>query len=98
MGTARDIALIFLSLEALVIALVPLALIGGLAYGLFYLTKLAREYLHKAQGYVQQGYDVVERTSRQVAAPFIKAHAAWSAASALARGVYRRISGNESEV
>ena len=29
MGTARDIALIFLSLEALVIALVPMVIIAG---------------------------------------------------------------------
>lgn len=76
MGTARDIALIFLSLEALVIALVPLAIFAGLAYGVYKLTQITRTYLQLAQSYAQKAYDVVERASIAVAEPFIRVHAA----------------------
>ena len=74
MGTARDIALIFLSLEALVIVLVPVLLISALAYGVYRLTGLTREYLRIAVSYAQQAYDYVEDLSKKITAPFIKMH------------------------
>lgn len=91
MGTARDIALIFLSIQALVVALVPLAIFGALAYGVFKLIGLTRTYLRKAQVYAQQAQYAVERASRAVAEPFIKAHAAWNAASAVLQSLNRRV-------
>ena len=72
MGSARDIALIFLSLEALIVALVPMLIISGLAYGVYRLTGFARVYLRKAQVYAQLAYDYVEKASAAIAAPFIK--------------------------
>ena len=90
MGTARDIALIFLSLEALVIALVPLAIISGLAYGVYKLAQLAREYLRLAQVYVQKAHDYVERASSAVAEPFIRVHAAARAVTTMAERLIRR--------
>ena len=74
MGTARDIALIFLSLEALVIAVIPLLLIGGLAYGIYYLRKLMKEYLVVGQGYAEKLRLKVEEVSASIADPMIKAH------------------------
>jgi hypothetical protein len=91
MGTARDIALIFLSLQAMVIALVPLAIFGALTYGVYKLVGLTRKYLRKAQVFAQQAHYAVERASRAVAAPFIKAHAAWEAAGAILHGLNRRV-------
>ncbi len=90
MPTARDIALIFLSLEALVIALVPLVIFSGLAYGVYRLHRLAKTYLQKAQGYAQQAQDTVERASQAVARPMIRAHAAGSQATAMVRKLTRR--------
>lgn len=90
MPTARDIALIFLSLEALVIALIPLALLSGLAYGVYMLHKLAKVYLQKAQGYAQQAYDAVEQASRKVAEPFIWVHAQASMVTAMIHSLTRR--------
>jgi hypothetical protein len=91
MGTARDIALIFLSLEALVIALVPLAIFGALAYGVYKLIGVTRTYMRKGQVLAQQAHYAVERASRAVAEPFIKAHAAWEAAVAVVQGIHRRV-------
>ena len=90
MGTARDIALIFLSLEALVIALVPMLIIAGLAYGVFRLTGLARVYLRKAQTYTQLAYDYVEKASVAVAAPFIKANSSVRQVTAIVQRLTRR--------
>jgi hypothetical protein len=91
MGTARDIALIFLSLQALVIALVPLAIVGALAYGVFKLVGLTRRYMRMAHMYAQQAQYAVERASRAVAEPFIKAYAVWDAAAAVLQGLNRRV-------
>lgn len=75
MPTARDIALIFLSLDGLVMALVPLALISGLAYGVYRLHRVAKVYLRKAQLGMQRVNDVVDSASRRVTQPLIKSHA-----------------------
>ncbi len=91
MGGARDIALIFLSLEALVIALIPLVLVSGLAYGIYRLHRLTRTYLQLAQVYAQQANDAVGRASRAVAEPLIRAHAAWCAGTAVLTYLIRRI-------
>ncbi|MGC9349800.1 MAG: hypothetical protein ACP5JG_16800 [Anaerolineae bacterium] len=90
MGTARDIALIFLSLEALVVALIPLVLIGGLAYGVYRLHRVTKVYLQKAQVYAQRANDFVEEASHRVAAPFILAHSAASMISTMVSNLLRR--------
>jgi hypothetical protein len=90
MPTARDIALIFLSLEALVIALIPLALLSGLAYGVYLLHGLVKVYLQKAQVYAQQVYDFVEQGSKKVAEPFIWVHAKASMVTAMIHTLTRR--------
>ena len=74
MPTARDIALIFLSLEALVMALIPLVLIGGLAYGVYRLHRWTQSSLRLAQIFVYKAHDEVERWSEKMAAPLIAMH------------------------
>ncbi len=74
MGTARDIALIFLSLQALIIALVPLAILSALAYGVYRLCGITRHYLQIAQHYTQKFHTTVERLSRSLVSPLIRAH------------------------
>ncbi len=91
MGTARDIALIFLSIQALVISLIPLAIVGALAFGVYKLIGLTRKYLRKAQVIAQQVQYAVERASRAVAEPVVKAHAAWHAAGAVLHSLNRRV-------
>jgi len=74
MGNARDIALIFLSIEALVMALVPLVVLAGLAYGVYWVRGKVTAGLHIAQQYARQGYTAVENASLAVAKPFIVLH------------------------
>ena len=74
MGTARDIALIFLSLEALVISIIPLFLLSALAYGVYRLQKLVKQYLKLGQIYAQKAHAYVEQASRKVVDPFIRVH------------------------
>jgi len=74
MGTARDIALIFLSLQALVVALVPLVILSALAYGVYRLCGLTRHYLQVAQSYAQKFHSSVERLSRSLVSPMIRVH------------------------
>ncbi len=91
MGTARDIALVFLSMEALVIALIPLAILSGLAYGIYRLHRLVRDYLRLAQVYAQRANDWVEDVSKQVAEPFVRMHALAAAVATVARHIKRRL-------
>jgi hypothetical protein len=74
MGIARDIALVFISLEALVIVLIPLLLIGALAYGVYRLRLLVREYLRVALGYAQQVNDTVNASAKSITDRFISIH------------------------
>jgi hypothetical protein len=90
MPTARDIALIFLSLEALVIALVPLAIAVGLAYGTYRLHRLVRVFLRKGQVAMQRVNDSVSRASDRLTRPLIDAHAAGSRASVTLKKLTRR--------
>jgi cell shape-determining protein MreC len=74
MGVARDIALVFLSLQALIIVLVPLILISALAYGVYRLRLLIREYLRLAVSYVQKANDSVNRVAKSITDRFISIH------------------------
>lgn len=89
MPTARDIALIFLSLEALVMALLPLVIISALAYGVYRLHRLARVYLRKAQLGMQRVNDVAERVSQRVTRPLISGQAAASRVMATVKKLRR---------
>ena len=77
MGIARDIALIFLSLEALAMGLVPLILLGGLAYGLYRLKAPLRNGLRKGQEYAAKMAASAEKISHTVTRPFISLYGAW---------------------
>jgi hypothetical protein len=90
MGTARDIALIFLSLEALVIALIPLALLSALAYGVYRLQKLAKQYLKLGQVYARKAHAYVEQASRAVVNPLIRVHTKAQMATTMAEKLISR--------
>ncbi len=72
MGTARDIALIFLSLEAFIASLIPLAIFGGLAYGVYRLRVWTKNGLQTAQAYAQIAHEHVEKASRTVVEPLVR--------------------------
>ncbi len=81
MGVARDIALVFLAVQALAAALVPLAFIVALAYGMFRLIPAVRRFLLRAQQSVFHVYEVVDDVANKAVSPLIALHAsvAWIA-------------------
>jgi hypothetical protein len=88
MGVARDIALIFLSLEALIGVLIPLLLIGALAYGVYRLRRLVKEYLQIAVGYAQIANDRVNQVAKSITDPFIKIHTGFAKVSGMLKRLF----------
>ncbi len=71
----RDISLIFLIVQALLLSLVPLAIVGGMAYGMYRLHAVVRRLFARVRSIVAIVHMQVERASATVAAPLISAHA-----------------------
>lgn len=88
MSIARDIALVFLSLEALIIVLIPLLLIGALAYGVYRLRFYVRKYLRLAVGYAQQANDAVNDVAGKITNPFINVHAGTAKIAGMAKRLF----------
>jgi hypothetical protein len=76
MATLRDLSLILLAVEAFVMALVPLALLGGLVYGLWWLHRHENlpTWLQLAQAYLSVGRAYVELAMRAVIRPILLVH------------------------
>ncbi len=76
MTTIRDFSLILLAVEAFVLALMPLALFGGLVYGLWWLQRHENlpSWLKLAQAYLALGQAYVELAMRAVVRPFLLIH------------------------
>ncbi len=73
MAWIRDLAIILLAIEAFIVALLPLVVVGGLVYGVWQL--LRREnlptWLKMAQAYLDLGLAYVELAMAYVIQPFI---------------------------
>jgi hypothetical protein len=72
---AAHIAVILLSIEAFVLLLIPLAITGGLWYGVRWLRRKLPPLFAQARKYLAQAHLYAERGSATAAAPFIAAHA-----------------------
>jgi len=68
MNVLRDLSVILLAAEAFILTLIPLALFGGLVYGMWWLLKhenlptwlrMMREGVNKLQSYVEQAMRAV---------------------------------------
>ncbi len=94
MGLARDIALIFLGLEALAIGLVPLVMLAGLAYGVYRLRELTKVGLRKLQAIAEKIASGAEKGSHAVARPFISLHSSWHGLISMIRFVIGRRAAN----
>ncbi|HDQ73501.1 MAG TPA: hypothetical protein ENN19_15610 [Chloroflexi bacterium] len=73
MAWIRDLAIILLAIEAFIVALVPLLIVGGLVYGMWWL--LRREnlpaWLKMAQAYLDLACAYVKLAMAHVIRPFI---------------------------
>ncbi|MDY7075694.1 MAG: hypothetical protein SXV54_02090 [Chloroflexota bacterium] len=77
MSLLRNLSLILLAGEAFVIALMPLALFGGLVYGLWWLQRHENlpTWLKLAQTYVALGQSYVELAMQAVVRPILRIQA-----------------------
>jgi hypothetical protein len=73
MTVLRDFALILLTAEAFVLALVPLVLLGGLVYGSWWLRRHENlpSWLRLAQSYVALGQAYVELAMAAIVRPIL---------------------------
>ena len=78
MTVLRDLSLILLAVEACAVALVPLALLGGLVYGLWRLGRHENlpSWLRLAQAYLALGLAYVELAMSAVVRPILLVHSA----------------------
>ena len=78
MNTLRDLALIVLAAEAFIAALVPLALAGGLVYGMWWLMRPDHlpAWMRLAQAYLALGLAYVELAASMLARPVFAVHSA----------------------
>ena len=76
MITLRDLSLILLAVEAFALALVPLVLLGGAVYGLWYLQRHENlpSWLKVAQAYLALGRAYVELAMRAIIRPILLVH------------------------
>ncbi len=90
LGTARDIALIVLGIQALAVALIGFILLAALAYGLYRLKLWLRDALRQLTAYARLGHRYVEQFSRKLAAPFIAAESKVAQGQAIMRALRQR--------
>lgn len=76
MTVLRDLSLILLAGEAFVMALVPLALLGGAVYGLWRLRRHENlpSWLRLAQAYLALVRSYIEQAMRAVVRPILRVH------------------------
>ena len=74
-GTWRDISLIWIILPLMVIALIPLALIGGLVYGVTRLLGITPGYMLQLQAIFEKIAATTEQISQKTRLPFDKIRA-----------------------
>jgi hypothetical protein len=87
MNVLRDVSVILLAAEAFIFILIPLALFGGLAYGVWRLRRHRNlpTWLGIARNYLMTGLSYVERATEAVTRPVFAVHGARAAVEAWIR-------------
>lgn len=72
--TARDVSVILLALEFMVLAAVPLVILYFITRGLRHVVREARPFLRQVVGYADQGLHAIEKGLSAIARPFVWLH------------------------
>jgi hypothetical protein len=82
MAILRDLSIILIAIEAFVIALMPLIVLGALIYGLWWLRRHENlpRWLKMARAYESLGQAYVELAAAYVVRPFLFVHSALATA------------------
>ena len=97
MTTLRDLSLILLASGAFVLALVPLALLGGAVYGMWYLQRHENlpSWLRLAQAYLALGRAYVELAMRAVIRPILLVHSILATVQGWLGAIVKSITGRQ---
>ena len=92
MNVLRDLSVILLAAEAFVLILIPLALFGGLVYGVWRLLRHGNlpTWLRMAREYLMMGLSYVEMAMGAVTKPVFAVHGAFATVKAWIRGITAR--------
>jgi hypothetical protein len=92
MNVLRDLSLILLAAEAFAVILIPLALFGGLVYGVWRLLRHQNlpTWLRVAREYLMTGLTYIERAMEVVTKPVLAVHGAFATIEAWVRAVTAR--------
>ena len=80
-----DTSLIFLLIPTMILALIPLALLAGLAYGIIAFNKMLPQYFFKAQGALRKVQDGVRIGADKLVEPVIRIESMIAALGVLKR-------------
>jgi len=97
MSLLRDLSLILLAGGAFVLALVPLALLGGAVYGMWYLQRHENlpSWLRLAQAYLALGRAYVELAMRAVIRPILLVHSILAVVQGWLGAIVKSITGRQ---
>jgi hypothetical protein len=93
-STLADASTIWLIILSFILCLIPLALVGGMVYGMRKLLGALPPVLKKGQEGLVRVADGADRASKRAAAPFITASASASQVKGMLRGLRKLIGGN----
>jgi len=97
MSLLRDFSLILLAGGAFVLALVPLALLGGAVYGMWYLQRHENlpSWLKLAQAYLALGRAYVELAMRAIVRPILLVHSILATVQGWLGAIAKSITGRQ---
>ncbi len=84
-----DVSAIWLIILSFIPLAIPLAILGGMVYGMYKLLQALPPVFEKAQELVQKVADGADKVSRSIAAPFISASALAVQLKSMLRGLSR---------
>jgi len=92
-STLADASTIWLVILSFILCLIPLALVGGIVYGMRKLLGALPPVLKKGQEGLVRVADGADRASKRAAAPFITASASASQVKGMLRGLRKLVGG-----
>jgi hypothetical protein len=84
--TARDVSVILLAIEFMVLAAVPLVILYFITRGLRHVVRKARPFLRQVAGYGYQGFEAIDKGLNAIVRPFVWLHVQYAALT----GFWRR--------
>lgn len=90
-----DVSTVWLVILSLILCLIPLALVGGMVFGLRKLLAALPPFLKQGQAGLARVADGADSASKKVAAPFIAASASASQVKGTLRGLKKLAGGRD---